>query len=295
MKVERDYSIEQFLLEEIQNKLGDGVRDGIHQSDLLSPKKAYWQRVKPLRATKEEIIYWLSGHAHESLFLHVSDLQHGKAKKWEDIWYTPDVFYNFPVELKTTRRGFVVKEGKEAEQYAHYLKQLRYYCASENIAQGWLIVWYLVMLDENRRQTTPDYFAYRVEFEQVELDKTREEMLFLRNGLIKSIFDKDASGLPDCEDWMCFKKFQKILVKPKCITCKGREFKTEWGINKHVDSKTGKGHTIEHGIYETVIEPKCKYGQWCKPDIYITYQDWKKANEMIDEEKQEEDLFVGGE
>ena len=291
MQIVRDSSIEDFLLEEMQNSLGDNVRDGIHISDLLSPKQAYWRKVKPLKALKHEIMYWLSGHAHESMFLHVSDLKHGEPKQWNDIWYTPDVFYNFPVELKTSRRGFVVKEGKEAESYEHYLKQLRYYCAAEDIPQGWLIVWYLVMMDENRRQTKPDYFSYRVEFTPEELQTTRDGMLVSRDMLQYAINTNDISQLPDCEEWMCIKKISHMLTKPRCITC-NKDFATEWGINKHITSKSGKDkdgkkHEIVHATFENIIETRCKYAKWCKPELYEAYEAWKAKNNPPEEEGEE--------
>jgi len=293
MKIERDISIEQYLLEEIQNKLINSPRSGIHISDLLSVKQAYWRKVKPLKATKVEIIYWLSGHAHESIFLNVADLAHGKAKQWEDIWYTPDVFFNFPVEIKTSRRGFVVKPGAEEKQYDHYLKQLRYYCGSENITQGWLVVWYLVMLTPDRRQTVPDYYCYRVEFTQEELDATRQEILDLKGKLIHAFETNDISNLPDCPIWMCYKETKNMIKKPYCETCKNKEFKTDYGIRSHLKGKAGRGHKVKFAVYEHVLKPACKYSQWCKPKIYDDYKVWeakqKPADELTEESEESEE------
>jgi hypothetical protein len=284
MQIVRDPSIEDFVLKEIQTKLSSFDREGIHMSDLLAPKKAFWQKTNPLPATKQEIIYWLSGKAHESVFLYVSDLKHGEAKQWNGIWYTPDVFFNFPVEIKTTRRGFVPKVGDEAESFSYYLRQLRYYCTMSNCQQGWLIVWFLVMLDENRRQTTPDYFCYRVEFTDEDLKQAQAEInkydVALRSALASGVVD----ALPDCEKWICYKETRNMVEKPFCITC-NKEFQTDWGIDKHVSSKTGAGHKIRKAEYELILEPRCKYAIYCKPDMVMDYEEWKSKQPANGEEE----------
>jgi hypothetical protein len=289
MEIKRDELIEDFLLTEIQRNLGDGVRDGMHFSDLLSMKQAYWRSILPMKATKAEAMYWLTGNAHETLFLHLSDLKHGKSKQWNGIWYTPDVFFNFPVELKTTRRGFIPKEGNEAKIYEHYLKQLRMYCAAENTKQSWLVVWFLVMMDENRRQTKPDYFCYRVEFTDEELEATRQQMLDSSALLKAALNEKDPTHLPDCEQWMCYKEQRNMVEKPFCLTC-NKEFQVEWGIKKHVESKTGKGHEVRHAKFEIIKEPRCKYSKDCKPELWKAYEDWKTNNAEPVLESEEEDV-----
>lgn len=287
MKCTRDTSIEQFLLEEIQEKLFANKRDEVHASDLLSPKQAYWKRVMPMKATKQEIMYWLSGHAHESIFLYVSDFEHGKAKQWNGIWYTPDVCFNFPAELKTTRRGYVVKEGQELQMYEHYLKQLRFYCAMEDVGQGWLIVWYLTMIDPDnqRRSLPPDYFCYRVELEQEELEATRKEMKELHVNLNMALKTNDINGLPDCESWMCYKEHKHMISPPHCFDCK-KDFKTDYGINSHIKGKKGNGHKVSFAKYVKANEPRCKYAAYCKPDMYNFYQEWIKKNQPCETDEE---------
>jgi hypothetical protein len=293
MIIKRNEQIEQFLLEEIQNKLGNNLREGLHLSDFLSPKQSYWQRTKPVITSKREIIYWLSGKAHESVFLNVSNIQHGKAKQWNDIWYTPDAYLNVVLdaveykdlltEMKTSRRGFLVKEGEEEKQYEHYLKQLGYYCAMENVTKSGLFVWYLTMMDENRRNTDPDYFFYNVDFTEEELITFRKEIIYLRSALMDALESNDPSALPDCKDWMCFRKKSIMIEKPYCITCKNKEFQTDWGIKKHTESKTGKDHNIVHAKYDVIIEPRCKYAMFCKPEMHQNYLVWKEKNQGDDD------------
>jgi hypothetical protein len=299
--IQRDTITEDFLTNEIKIKLNK-VREGIHMSDLLSPKKAYWQKVKPLPPEKKEIIYWLSGQAHESVFLHVSGIKHGEAKQWNGIWYTPDAFMKVPpvgeeilTEMKTSRRGFVVKEGEEAERYAHYLKQLRYYCAVEDREEAGLFVWYLTILDENRRSSEPDYFFYRVKFTKEELEETRNVILSKHEQLVHALETNDISPLPNCESWMCYREIKTMVTKPRCLTC-NREFEKDWGIDKHITSKTGKDkktgepHEIVKAVYATAQEPRCKYAKWCNSDMYDKWLVFQHTHDADDDFGKEDEL-----
>ena len=310
MIIKRNINIEDFILKEIQNKLFNNQRTGIHLSDLLSPKQAYWNKTKPIVPSKKEIIYWLSGKAHESIFLNVSDIKHGEAKQWNGIWYTPDAYLNIIsdykeyniedllIEMKTSRRGFLVKEGEEAERYKHYLKQLGFYLAIENRTDGGLFVWYLTMMDENRKNTDPDYFYYDVQYTLEELESMRIKILETKALLEEALDIQSIELLPDCEPWMCYKEKRNMIEKPRCLTCdkgKGKDFQTDWGIDKHINSKTGKGHEIKKAIYETVREPRCKYAEFCKPEMYQAYQEWYNKNRYVSLELEEEsgnDLFL---
>ncbi len=55
-----------------------------------------------------------------------------------------------------------------------------------------------------------------------------------------------------------------MVKKPKCLTC-DREFEGEWGLDKHVTSKTGAGHVTQAPEYETRYEPKCRWYDECAP------------------------------
>jgi len=270
MEIKRSIDIENFIWQKLILGL-DKKRQGIHASDLIYPKKAYWQRISPLPPTREEVMYWLSGQSHERIFLHISDLKHGGARQWEGIWFSPDIMFDFPVELKTTRRGYVVKEGEEAEKYKHYLKQLSYYCAMTNSTKGWLVVWYLTMITNNQN-TAPDLFAYEVNYTEKELENIRQDLLCLKNNLITAIDKRNPDSLPDCDAFLCYETINVMTDKPVCFTC-NKEFQTDWGINKHIESNSGKGHHVRYAIYERHKKPKCKYAQFCKPEIVEGYKE----------------------
>lgn len=264
MNITRDIEIEQWAEKEVCNNWGKEAREGIHLSDLLTPRKAYWQKVKPMNPTKEEILYWTSGNAIEERFLQAIGYQKAKVKEWEGILYTPDIFFNFPAEAKSRRRA-MAKEGEESQVYDYYLKQLLGYCAIENKRQGWLLVF--SMLERQDDGTTkPEWGFYRVEFTQEELEVERKRLIWTKKEL-EFCLDRDhLYGLPFCPTWMCGKESKTMTKKGYCLNCK-KEFETESGIVKHPKSKTGLGHKITMPEYKREYIKRCKYYDDCKEAI----------------------------
>jgi len=295
--IKRNITVEDFITKSIQDKLISKPRTGLHLSDLLNPKQSYWQKKKPIPPLKKEIVYWLSGKAHESIFLNVSNFNRGHTEEWNGIYFSPDAYLlidnkvSLPipiddlVEMKTMRRGFKVKEGEEAEKYKGYLKQLRYYCAIKDKMDGGLFTWYLTMMDENRRNSEPDYFYYTVTFTEPELRESRQEIMDMKKLYTEALERDYPDILPDCEVYFCYKEKKNMIEKPYCKTC-NKDFSTDWGIDKHINSrtgkdKTGKPHEIVKAKYETVREPRCKYSKWCKPELYNAYQEWYQKNKYV--------------
>lgn len=69
MKIARDKTIERKILDKIKEHLSRAPRsqDKWHVSDLLYPRKAYWQRVDPQPMTDLQALYFLAGRAHHGI------------------------------------------------------------------------------------------------------------------------------------------------------------------------------------------------------------------------------------
>lgn len=260
MQIKRNPSIEQWLFSEIKLNWGKEAREGIHLSDLLSPRKAYWQRIKPMYPTDLEIMYWLTGQGHENVMSRASGYEHGETKEWNGIFYSPDFFHNFPAELKTRRRN-LADEGKEEEVYDYYLKQLKGYCAVENKTHGWLHIWALVEKQEDGT-TKPEIGCYEVDFTEEELELERIRLSITKEKLIFALNAKTHTELPLCPAWMCGKESKTMIEKPVCQTCL-RTFETEWGSNRHLNAKTGNGHTMKPAEYKIEYIKTCKWYNDC--------------------------------
>jgi hypothetical protein len=263
MQIDRNKSIEEWAISEIVNNWGKDTREGIHLTDLLTPRKKYWGIVKPLKATIEEISYFTSGSAIEYRILSAMGYKKGETKEWNGIKYSVDSFMgNIPAEIKTRRR-LLAEEGKEAEVYEHYLNQLKGYCAIEDKPKGWLIVLSLLEKQEDKNKTAPEWAFYDVMFTPVELEEERGRLLRIKREIEEALQKRDHSDLPLCPIWMCRRILKIMVKKPYCKNC-SREFETEWGINKHVQSRSGQGHEIVMPEYEEKIEKICKWYDDCQ-------------------------------
>lgn len=266
MRIKRNPGIEQWLYDEIRNNMSKAdARLEIHLSDLLSPRRAFWQRILPLPATDLEINYWLTGKGHEGVLSRASGYDHAEAKQWEGIWYTPDFFHNFPSELKTRRRN-LAEEGKEAETYDHYLRQLKGYCACENKTHAWLHVWSLVEREKGSWRTRPSFGCYEVDFEKEELEEEKIRLRKTRDLLAVAIASQDHRKLPLCDSWMCGRFNRETVRKPHCVEC-NKDFENDL-YKKHTQAKAGKNkdgspHTIIEPEYKFTYEPMCKWFDKC--------------------------------
>lgn len=271
MILEREPHMESWLLEQIQASFGTGVRaDGLHASDLQVPRQRYWAEVEPRLGSVVDVQYWLAGLGHEQAFTRVTGLDHGEARQWEGVWYTPDFALNIPADLKTRRRN-LAKAGEEAEVYAHYLERLRMYAAMQDRPVARLFVFSLVEKQANAEGSTqPELACYRVEWTEAELEATRDWLRVRRDGLEEALARHDPSTLPLCAAWMCGKRTGEQLTGPYCETCQ-REFQTVWGAEKHCASSTGRDrvtgepHLMRPAVVQWRYQARCRWHEVCQP------------------------------
>ncbi len=261
MLITRQPDIEQLILDEIrayfvrQNK----QRVGIHLSDLLAPRKCYWQKVKPLPPTDHEIQYFLIGRGHEESLHACSGYEHGEEQEWEGILYTPDFYHNFPDESKT-RRGNLAKPGEEADKYKSYIDQVRGYCAVAGKNQAWLRIWSLMEKQEDHT-SKPEFAAYRVEFTEGELAFERERMITVKVYILEGLRQENHKLIPQCPSWQCGKVSRTVKVPAYCEDCK-KEF-----VQPDRHSKSKPTHNIRPAEYDYSFEKRCKYFDCCDPKL----------------------------
>ena len=63
MEIKRNNERSNFLLDTIAKSFPP--RQGVHLSDLLYPKKAYWEKTLPKQITNKEVQYFVIGIGHE--------------------------------------------------------------------------------------------------------------------------------------------------------------------------------------------------------------------------------------
>jgi hypothetical protein len=250
------------MMDKIRETWGMDVREGLHLTDLLSPRQAYWKRKHPLPPTDDEIMYFLTGRGHEGEFLKAVGYRHAPTKEWKGIKYSIDYFIEKITELKTRRRGMAAV-GEEADVYSHYLKQLRSYAAVEWQLLAELHVWSLLEKQEDN-STKPEFAVYEVEFTDEELVETGRSLLETKELLESCLESGVHTPLPVCEEWMCGKVSRTMKEKPHCLTC-ARDFETDWGIEKHSQGKKTSDHVTRKAVYDYNFVPRCKWFDLCNP------------------------------
>lgn len=272
MKIERNPKRETLVLNQIRKSFTDeGPRTGVHLSDLLSPRRSYWSRVRPLDPTNSDVLYWLAGRGHEDALGRVAGLVVTEQKFWHPtsdipstlpISYRPDFTFNglFPGEFKT-RRWNLPEPGEEAIQFESYLEQLRGYCAIEGSNYGLLLV--LSLLEGKNRndpmsKSEPALAAYDVFFSDEELAGTREWLEERRDTFVTALMSRDHTTLPLCKDWMCGKPKKVIDQGAYCHKCE-----------KEVNHKPAHEHVIAGHVQPAVehweYEVRCKWYDVCRP------------------------------
>lgn len=208
MLIKRNKKKERKILDLVKKYLENQPRskDGWHVSDLIFPRKAYFRRIDPKPVTDEEALYFTGGRAHHEIIEAVIGKKDNKRadsgeNKWKGIYYSPDL--PGPDEIKTSRAKFEPEPDQYAEQYRHYLAQLKMYMGAMKKKLGGLIVFYLSLERENERGTCPAIRCYDVKCKIKELKKVRRGMLWMRDLLTKAVKTKKFKEIPLCPVWLC--------------------------------------------------------------------------------------------
>lgn len=238
--------------------------------DLLYPRKAFWKRLWPQPSTRREVLYFLSGSAIEKGLGEALGIARPELASWEDVFYRPDFFLTIGgteelVELKSRRRA-LPEPGKEAVTFSSYLKQHLSYCVATDRKGGLLVVLSLQEKIQGTGNTEPVLAVYRVTYSDAELAERKEEMLKYKALILKGLEDHESwTELPLCPSWMCGKKLERMVKKPRCLTCK-KDFANGYLLSRHLRASTGRGHDYTDGEYDTSFDKLCPYFDACISD-----------------------------
>jgi CRISPR/Cas system-associated exonuclease Cas4 (RecB family) len=187
----------------------------LHVSDLIYPRKAYFNRVNPKPPSEKDLLYWSAGKAHHELLetLYKERLAKEQAVEWENIHGHYDLLAKNGevIEFKTTRTQteYTIDNLPEG-----YLTQLKYYLAMQEKLKGKIIVFYLGIRESNHY--VPKLVTYGVSLTREEVKEIRAEMLARKKGLMNALALLNPSLLPECPSWMCQNcKYVDFCIKAK--------------------------------------------------------------------------------
>ena len=176
-------------------------RKGIHISDLLFLRRAYFSRKHPeIELTEEEIGRFIAGRGHHQIIQAMTASPEFREVpiEWSGISGHIDIYKEVPVEIKTTR---AMKVARKEELSPHYIEQLGMYCALVHINRGQLLLLHLGIREAGKQGMAPKLVVYDVYFD--DLNAIRREMLVRKTALEKALGEDDPRDLEPCPEWMC--------------------------------------------------------------------------------------------
>lgn len=208
LQIVRDKKQERLLLRKSRQWLMKRDRaPGVHASDLLDPRQAYWRTVVPKPMTDRDVPVFLIGHVLHAILEHAVEereltLQSDTGQRESQslgIIYSPDLFRGEPIEIKTSRSFF---EPSSLDDVAMYCEQLLIYMAAEQVTTGHLWILYLNLRDAMNR-TAPAFRTYTITVSQQDLVAYTRHCRAIRDSLQDAIDRRDPSALPLCREWKC--------------------------------------------------------------------------------------------
>ena len=211
--VTRDKKYEQGLIEKTRAWLVNDSKDrkGIHASDLLDPRKAYFDKRYPQDLSDRMVGTFFVGKTLHAFFL--SALQGKKGTDWstdsgsnEDTelgitWSADDLTNGIPHEFKTSRSKY--------EQYfadlKSYLEQELIYMAAAKSTRGRIstLMYNLPAPKGHGWGSYPQFRSYKIEVSKEDLKEYRLQIKKTVKLLKDALKKKSHKDLPLCREFKC--------------------------------------------------------------------------------------------
>lgn len=181
--------------------------EGWHASDMLNPRRAFWQRTLQMPLDDRQVPIFLIGKVLHGFVLgamqgkvDISVTDEGSSYS-EDLglWYSPDWDKGDVAEFKSSR---AFKEPENLDDIRSYVEQLLIYMAAKRRTDAELWVLYLNLKDEQRR-TEPQFRAYRISISEGDLEVVRDAIKSTRESLEEALAVGNHKNLPLCAEFLC--------------------------------------------------------------------------------------------
>jgi len=239
LTIERDYDEEKNLAKLAREHIERGDRAGIHLSDLIDSRLAYFKWLTKQPIPDRLINMFVVGQALHAVMLCIKGgtddytrPTDGGTKLFNEIQYSPDFLEmkdGSPNEIKTTRSFYLPKTAylPDDKTYHMYLEQLVGYMACEDKPVGRLTLLYLNHKEDNK--TTPSIFVFKVTCTPAQLEAMRRVITRAKDQLALAKDTKNHLILPLCRPWKCRDcEFFAELCKPEGRHEFGQKAEKEW-------------------------------------------------------------------
>lgn len=220
MRIKRDRKTEKKYVEKIRRSYESRERSGVHVSDLLDPRMAYFKKLFPLEITDREIGYFLSGECLHWAIQSRLGIETEKKIELGGVEGSIDVFLEgIPTELKSARNWTIPDLPAE-----HYVDQVLSYCAITGSRIGNVWVFFLCPNRDytGTKTTHPEFRLWRCEFTPQELTEERKRLAKTKVILERAWKTRNFLKVPLCHEFKCFYKSRgKAIVScPYWEKCK---------------------------------------------------------------------------
>ena len=197
LKVVRSPNKERELVKRFRDKVEGFTRtvdSPIHVSDILAPRKGYWQRVSPKRFEDTAILFFNLGYAGHEYLLGQDD-EGGTTV--DDLTWSPDKREDTCiVEVKITTKQRVATTHEELHSY---LEQLCSYMALEDQVNGEIWVWYVAA------PGCPQIVVYKVTASKTALAKYKKQVQVGAKALRQALNERKPEPLELCARQFCYR------------------------------------------------------------------------------------------
>lgn len=211
LTVKRNNTSERMLLDKAKDYVTKDERTpGIHASDLLDTRQAFWKHVDPQPLTDRLTVTFLVGRVLHAFVLGAVDgpesvdiVRTDDGSSQSDILgisYSPDKVLDGVVrELKTSRSFYEPKDVKDLDIY---IEQLLVYMAATQTTDSQLWVLYLNLRNAEGK-TSPDFRSFDISISPGDLTEVTAYLKTSREQLEAAIAADDWRRLALCRDWKC--------------------------------------------------------------------------------------------
>ena len=201
------------VLQELQNAV-EGfertVQSPIHISDLISPRKGYWQRISPKKFDDTTIMFFSLGYAGHEYLLKQKD--EGSRTEGDICWSPDGIEYKEEVidgpfahtfkkpiaitEVKITTKRTIATTKAELHSY---LQQLVSYMSLESCEYGELRIWYVAP------NGPPVIKVFTVREQLENLNKYKKQIVREAKKLRTALTKQDHTKLDLCQRDLCYR------------------------------------------------------------------------------------------
>ncbi len=173
----------------------------IHVSDIVFPRKTYYQVMQGRKITDKAIGFWFTGKAYGTELQRVLGNQFAEVEsKIEDFVAHMDYYDGLLIgEIKTSRKWTI-----PAQPAAHYIRQTAYYCAMSNKTRAQILVIYPTSgrTWKGQESSTVEIRSWALDVPDDAKKEVLKDMVMSKSAIIEALERHSPSGLPPVPGWL---------------------------------------------------------------------------------------------